>query len=104
MASEMSLATDRTSSLSNRRSWGMGSVLVTTTLVIAEFLRRSTAGSDRTAWVAMHHTSAAPRSARRSAAATMVPAVSIMSSISTHWRPSVSYTHLRAHETDSYLV
>ncbi len=45
------------------------------------------AGSDRTPWVAMAEMSAAPRSARSSAAAQMVPAVSIMSSMSTQCRP-----------------
>ena len=96
MASAMILATDSTSSLSKIRSSATGSVSVTTTREMGAALRRSTAGSDRTAWVAMAEMSEAPASDSSSAAAQMVPAVSIMSSIRTQWRPSTSPTTWRA--------
>ena len=75
-------------SLSNSRSAGIGSVLVTMTSVAGLFFSRSTAGSDRIAWVAAMTTPAAPSAIRASAAFTMVPPVSIMSSTSTQIRPS----------------
>src|SRR5690606_7901324 len=87
MASAMTRATDSTSSLSICFSAGSGSVFVTTTLLIAEFLSRSIAGPDSTPWVAAAHTWRAPFSSSTSAAATIVPPVSIMSSMSTQVRP-----------------
>ena len=60
---------------------------MTTTLEIGDAFRRSAAGSESTAWVAIAQMSAAPFSWSSSAAAQMVLAVSIMSSISTQWRP-----------------
>ena len=90
MASAMMPATESTSIMSSCFSGGSGSVSVTTSREITEFFSRSTAGSDSTPWVAMAHTSVAPFSRRISAAATMVPAVSIMSSMRTHWRPATS--------------
>ena len=83
MASAMILATESTSSLSNWRSFGIGSVSVTTTRETGAFSRRSPAGSEKTPWVAIAQISAAPESANRSAAAQMVLAVSIMSSMIT---------------------
>ena len=75
---------------SKRFSFDSGMVLVSTTRLIGDFFRRSTAGSESTPWVAIAHTSLAPRAFSNSAADTMVPAVSIMSSVSTHRRPSTS--------------
>ena len=48
------------------------------------------AGPDSTPWVAIAHTSVAPRDLSSSAADVIVPAVSIMSSVSTHSRPLTS--------------
>ena len=59
---------------------GSGTVFVSTTRSMAEFFSRSVAGSDRTPWVAIAHTSVAPSCLSSSAAATIVPAVSISSS------------------------
>ena len=87
IASAITLATDRTSSFAIRRCSASGKVLVTTTLESGDFSSRSRAGSESTAWVAIAQTSAAPRSTRSSAAAQIVPAVSIMSSSKTQWRP-----------------
>ena len=60
---------------------------VSTTRSMALFFSRSIAGPDSTPWVAIAHTSVAPRDFSSSAADVMVPAVSIMSSVSTHSRP-----------------
>ena len=62
-------------------------MLVTTTSVAGQFLSRSTAGSERIAWVAAMITPAAPSAISASAAFTIVPPVSIMSSTSTQIRP-----------------
>src|ERR1700744_2971993 len=59
MARAISGAMESTVSLSNRRSGGIGSVLVITTSLIREFLRLSTAGPDSTPWVATTITLAA---------------------------------------------
>src|SRR6201996_5530619 len=88
MARATSGAIDSTVSLSNRRSAGIGSVLVTTTSLIREFLRLSTAAPDSTPWVATTITLAAPCSNSASAALVMVPPVSIMSSTRMQVRPS----------------
>jgi hypothetical protein len=69
--------------------------LVTTTSPMGAFLSRSMAGPEKIPWVAAAVTWAAPLSISTSAPCTMVPAVSIMSSISTHWRPSTSPTTSR---------
>jgi hypothetical protein len=90
MASAITRDTDTISSLSNSFSGGMGTVLVTTTRLMTEFLRRSTAGSESTPWVATAQTSDAPAWATRSAAWQIVPPVSISSSTITHIRPSTS--------------
>jgi hypothetical protein len=52
MAAARILATESTSILSICFSDGSGSVLVTITLLITEFLKRSIAGPDSTPWVA----------------------------------------------------
>ena len=57
---------------------------VTTTSVTFEAFRRSTAGPENTAWVAATITSFAPAAKSASTAFVIVPAVSIMSSITTH--------------------
>src|SRR4051794_7312205 len=92
MARARSGAIDRTVSLSNWRSGSIGSVLVTMTSLTRLFLSRSTAGPERTPCVAVTMTSAAPASKRVSAAFTIVPPVSIMSSTRMQTRPSTSPT------------
>ena len=57
-----------------------------------ELVSRSTAGPERTAWVAAAMTALAPRDTSASAAWQIVPAVSIMSSTSRQTRPSTSPT------------
>ncbi len=76
----MSGAIDSTTTCEGSQPSGSGSVLVSTTRSKTEVRSRSVAGVERTPWVAMAHTSVAPSCLRRSAAATIVPAVSIMSS------------------------
>src|SRR5690606_4671121 len=85
-------AIDSWVSLSNCRSFDTGSELVMTTSEIRESLSRSTAGPDSTPCVATAITLAAPCSNKASAAFTMVPAVSIMSSTRTQVRPRTSPT------------
>jgi hypothetical protein len=92
IACDSSGAIDRQVSLSKRCSSVSGSVLVTTISVTALFLSRSTAGPDMIGWVAAMTTPAAPSFIRASAACTMVPPVSIMSSTSTQIRPRTSPT------------
>ena len=86
----MSGAIDSTSIIGSCFSGGSGSVFVSTTRWIGLFFSRSIAGPDSTPWVAIAHTSVAPREYSRSAADVIVPAVSIMSSVSTHKRPLTS--------------
>ncbi len=78
--------------LSSWSSCGVGRVLVNTNSLTREFFSRSAAGPDSTPWVAATMTSAAPLSNSASAAAQMVPAVSIMSSTRTQTRPLTSPT------------
>ena len=82
-----------------RASSDTGKVFVTMTSSTDEFLMRSTAGSDRMAWVAAIRTDSAPCSRTSSAALVTVPAVSIMSSTMMAWRPPTSPDTSRAAET-----
>ena len=86
----VALATD------GRMSGASGKVLVRTTRSIRELVRRSMAGPDKTPWVAMAQTSVAPLSSNKWAAETMVPPVSIMSSVKMQRRPSTSPMTSRA--------
>src|SRR3954454_2444741 len=70
----------------------IGSVLVTTTSWAGQFLSRSTAGSERMAWLAAITTAAAPSAMSASAALVMVLPVSIMSSTRMQVRPVTSPT------------
>ena len=63
-----------------------------TTSDARQFFKRSTAGPLNTACVAAIITSAAPASNNASTAYVIVPAVSIMSSITTHVCPTTSPT------------
>ena len=92
MAPARSGAIDMTRSESNCLSSEIGSVLLTITSRTGAFFSRSTAGPESNPWVAAMTTSVAPRSTSRLAALTTVPAVSIMSSTSTHVRPAISPT------------
>ena len=65
---------------------------MTTTSTAELFFSRSTAGSERIAWVAAMTTPAAPSAISASAAFTIVPPVSIMSSVRTQILPSTSPT------------
>ena len=85
-------ATDTTCSLSNCLWGGSGMVSVHTTDSMTESFSRSTAEPENTPWVVAAMTRRAPLAASRSAAATMVPPVSIMSSTSTQVRPATSPT------------
>src|SRR5665213_1062989 len=69
IASAMIGATESTSILSILLFGGSGSVFVTTTREIGAAASRSSAGSESTGWVAMAHTSVAPASTNRYAAA-----------------------------------
>ena len=80
-------ATEITWILSICFSGGRGNVSVQTTVSMTEFFKRSMAGPENTPWVVTARIRLAPLAARRSAAATMVPPVSIMSSITTQVRP-----------------
>src|SRR5690349_17783672 len=85
-------AIDSTVILSSSSSLGVGSVFVNTNSLTLEFFSRSAAGPDSTPCVAVTMTSSAPCANNASAAAQIVPPVSIMSSTSTHTRPSTSPT------------
>ena len=85
-------AIDSTVKLSNLFSSAIGKVLVTTTSETLDFFNRSIAGPESTAWVAAIITSLAPASINASTAFVTVPAVSIMSSITTQVMPLTSPT------------
>src|SRR5699024_2437333 len=97
-------AIDSTVSLSKRFCSGIGSVLVTITSHTEEFFSRSTAGPLKTAWVAAITTSAAPSAFSASAACTIVPPVSIMSSTRMQTRPSTSPTTRLARDSFGRVI
>src|SRR6266511_3066722 len=78
--------------LSMRFSSGTGTVLVTTISARGAFFSRSIAGPEKMPCVATAVTRSAPLATSTSAPFTIVPAVSMMSSIITQWRPATSPT------------
>jgi hypothetical protein len=92
IASAMMPAADSTSILSICFSGGRGKRVGDHDLLEHRVLDPIDGGPLNTPWVAAAYTDAAPRSASCSAAATSVPPVSIMSSMSTQVRPSTSPT------------
>ena len=95
MALAKSGATDMTFNLGQRSALSpRGIVSVTTMLLKEEAQSLSIAGPERTAWVAQAMVSRAPDSRSTSAADTMVPAVSIMSSSTMASLPSTSAYHV----------